>query len=237
MKPTILALLLSLSLVSAAPYPLIHTSTLNCRTKPSTSSKAIKTYSKSSDLKLTCQTYGEPINGNNIWDKTTDGCYVSDYYVKTGDSGFVTSKCPGTTTPPTTKVPGPMLNDYIYKGACSGPADKWNFFRCQCVSFVAQRINQRLGIKFTNRYKGKVWGYANQWDEAARASGVSINNTPKPGCVAQTNRGKWGHVAWVVKVQGNSVVVEEYNWNTKLGYGTRTVDKGTFQYIHLTKDT
>ena len=82
-----------------------------------------------------------------------------------------------------------------------------------------------------------MWGYANQWDEAARASGVSINNTPKPGCVAQTNRGKWGHVAWVAKVQGNSVVVEEYNWNTKLGYGTRTVDKGTFQYIHLTKDT
>ncbi|KAF8536531.1 hypothetical protein BDD12DRAFT_889952 [Trichophaea hybrida] len=116
-------------------------------------------YDKSADLKLTCQTYGETINGNNIWDKTTDDCYVSNYYVKTGESNFVTSKCPGTTTSPTTsKVPGPMLDDYIYKGACSGPADKWNFFRCQCVSFVAQRVNERLGINFTNRYKGRCGG-------------------------------------------------------------------------------
>ncbi|KAJ1779561.1 hypothetical protein LPJ62_006267, partial [Coemansia sp. RSA 2167] len=32
------------------------------------------------------------VSGNNIWDKTSDGCYVSDYYVKTGVNGYVTTK-------------------------------------------------------------------------------------------------------------------------------------------------
>lgn len=129
-------------------------------------------------------------------------------------------------------IPGPMTNDYPYSGRCSG-VDPWNFYKCQCTSFVAWRINNRLGIKFTNQYKGKTWGNANQWDDAARASGVTINNTPVAGCVAQTDAGGYGHVAWVSKVSGNTVTVEEYNFNTNEAYHTRIVNKSEFRYIHL----
>ncbi|CCX17460.1 Similar to Staphylococcal secretory antigen ssaA; acc. no. Q5HLV2 [Pyronema omphalodes CBS 100304] len=221
-----------------APYPLVHTDTLNCRSSPSTSSSITKTYKKSDDIKITCQTYGDTIKGNNIWDKTPDGCYVSDYYVKTGKSGFVVGKCANAPAPkpPAGKVPGPRVDDYDYRGRCSG-VDPWLYYKCQCVSFVAQRINERLGIKFNNKYKGATWGYANQWDEAARRSGVLINKTPKPGAIAQTNAGSMGHVAWVSAVNGNKVTVEEYNYVHVKGYGVRTVDKGTFNYIHLTSST
>lgn len=102
---------------------------------------------------------------------------------------------------------------------------------------MAWRLNDVKKIKFTNWYKGQHWGNANLWDNAARASGVKINKTPKKGAVAQTDKSGsgLGHVAWVKSVSkdGKKVTVEEYNYK-KDKYGTRTVDKEAFQwYIHL----
>jgi surface antigen len=125
-----------------------------------------------------------------------------------------------------------MVNDYLYKGSCSG-TDPWNFFRCQCTSFVAQRVNKRLGIKFTNKYKGCAFGDAKQWYGAAKSCGVKVNSTPVPGAVAQYSGGKAGHVAWVHSVSGSHVTIEEYNWNHPKGYGTRTVPASSFNYIHF----
>lgn len=216
----------------AEAYPITGT-TVNCRAKPDTSSAIVKTFKKDQNISITCQTEGPSINGNSIWDKTTDGCYVADYYVKTGSSGYVKDKCPGTTPkPPTGSVPGPMTNDYPYKGKCGG-VDPWNYYKCQCTSFVAWRVNKRLGLKFHNQYKGAHWGNANSWDEAARKTKVRVDNKPVPGCIAQTSAGKWGHVAWVSKVSGNSVTIEEYNHVTREGYSTRTVPKNNFVYIHV----
>ncbi|KAK5993059.1 hypothetical protein PT974_06487 [Cladobotryum mycophilum] len=216
-------------------YP-ITGETVNCRSGPGTSFDVKKSYKKDQDISVTCQTEGTSVNGNSIWDKTPDGCYVADYYVKTGSSGYVKEKCSGAPAPPSSgggAIPGPATNDYPYKGKCGG-VDPWNYYKCQCTSFVAWRINERLNIKFTNQYKGTNWGNANTWDEAARKTGVKINSTPVPGSIAQSNAGSAGHVAWVTKVSGDSVTVEEYNYATKEGYGTRTVSKGTFSnYIHV----
>jgi uncharacterized protein YraI len=77
-------------LVSAYP---ISGSEVHCRSGPSTSYKVVTTYKKGHDVKVTCQTAGETIDGDNLWDKTSDGCYVADYYVKTGTTGMVTGAC------------------------------------------------------------------------------------------------------------------------------------------------
>ncbi|GAB5585176.1 hypothetical protein Unana1_00076 [Umbelopsis nana] len=132
----------------ASAYPITHTTSLHCRASPSASATL---------------------------DKTQDGCYVADYYVKTGASGFVTKSCSSGGSGGGS-IPGPEVDDYIYKGSCSG-TDPWNFYRCQCTSFVAQRINKRLGISFTNRYKGCAFGNANQWYGAAKSCGVNVNST------------------------------------------------------------
>lgn len=130
-------------------------------------------------------------------------------------------------------------DDYPYKNSCNtkNDVDPWNFYKCECTSFVAWRINEVLNIKFTNWYKGQHWGNAELWDNAAKALGVKINKTPKKNAVAQTDKSGSGigHVAWVKSVSkdGKKVTVEEYNYK-KDKYGTRTVNKGDFQnYIHL----
>jgi len=130
-------------------------------------------------------------------------------------------------------------DDYPYKKSCkdADEVDKWNFYKCDCTSFVAWRLNDVKKIEFTNKYKGQHWGNAGIWDDAARDSKVKINKTPKKGAVAQTDKSRSGkgHVAWVKSVSkdGNKVTVEEYNYR-KDKYGTRTVAKEDFQwYIHL----
>ena len=91
MKFAILAAVASF-LAPASAYA-ITGDNVNCRSGPGTSYAVKKVYKKGTDVKISCQTTGTNINGNNLWDKTSDGCYVSDYYVKTGSNGYVTSKC------------------------------------------------------------------------------------------------------------------------------------------------
>ncbi|KAK4152254.1 hypothetical protein C8A00DRAFT_35050 [Chaetomidium leptoderma] len=92
MQLTSLVLTLASAVSLVAAYP-ITADDVNCRSGPGTSYKSVKTYAKGADVKLSCQVYGDDIFGNAIWDKTSDGCYVSDYYVKTGSNGLVTKEC------------------------------------------------------------------------------------------------------------------------------------------------
>ncbi|WP_051450547.1 NlpC/P60 family protein [Actinospica robiniae] len=62
---------------------------LDGRSTKSLSAAAVKTYPSGSTIDITCQAYGQYAYGSYIWDKTTDGLWVTDYYVKTGSSGFI----------------------------------------------------------------------------------------------------------------------------------------------------
>jgi len=93
MQLTSLVLTLAAAVSTVAAYP-ISGDDVNCRSGPGTSYKVIKTYKKAAAVTLSCQTYGETISGNSIWDKTQDNCYVSDYYVKTGSNSMVVKECP-----------------------------------------------------------------------------------------------------------------------------------------------
>jgi SH3 domain protein len=92
MKLTSIFLTLAAAVSMVTAYPITGEG-VNCRSGPGTSYKVIKSYKKGTDVKISCQIKGESINGNNLWDKTQDGCYVSDYYVKTGSNSMVTKQC------------------------------------------------------------------------------------------------------------------------------------------------
>ncbi|KAJ2058218.1 hypothetical protein GGI17_005175 [Coemansia sp. S146] len=203
----------------------------NCRSEASTTSTVVKQYHTGDCIDIKCQVSGQRVFDYAIWDKTQDNCYITDYYVDTGvGSNYVTKNClyQGPS-------PGPLIDDYRYKGQCD-QVDPWNFYICQCVSFVAQRINERQGIYFTNRYKGFEWGNANTWPAAARNSpNVTIDTVPRKGCIAQHSRSALGHVAWVNRVnkRAKTVVIEQYNV-VKHQYSTEVVAWDAFDYyIHL----
>jgi hypothetical protein len=78
---------------AASAYP-IDGQGVRCHSGPGTEYSVVKSYNKGDDVTLTCQAAGPSVNGDSLWDLTTDGCYVTDYYVKTGTSGYVTKQCP-----------------------------------------------------------------------------------------------------------------------------------------------
>lgn len=71
---------------------------------------------------------------------------------------------------------------------------------------------------------GSTWGNANNWANAAAASGRTVNNTPAAGSIMQSTAGAYGHVAYVEGVNGDgSVTVSEMNY----GYGPGVVTSRT----------
>lgn len=123
-----------------------------------------------------------------------------------------------------------------YKNAAlDSIVDEWNFYNRECTSFVAWCLNSRNNVKFTNQYKGASrWGDAKDWGTVAKSKGVPVNKTPAVGAVAWWTKGTYGHVAWVSKVSGSNVTIEEYNWGTAGKYGTRTIAASDPSgYIHI----
>ena len=117
--------------------------------------------------------------------------------------------------------------------ALDAVVDRWNFRNRECTSFVAWCLNSRNGVEFTNQYGGvSRWGDAKNWGPTAESLGILVDDNPKPGAVAWTNSGYYGHVAWVASVAGNDVSIEEYNYLSPV-YNERTVAKSEFRYIHI----
>lgn len=82
---------------SAASFP-IKADGVRCRTGPGTSYDVKKTYNTGDSVSVSCYKTGTSVEGNVYWDKTSDGCYVSNYYVKTGSATPVVPKCDSTST-------------------------------------------------------------------------------------------------------------------------------------------
>ncbi len=64
-------------------YKVTSGTALNARSGPSTSYPVAKTHAPGSALTIACQTPGQKIGTTSVWDKLTDGTYVTDYYVST----------------------------------------------------------------------------------------------------------------------------------------------------------
>ncbi|WP_373729802.1 RICIN domain-containing protein [Bacteroides heparinolyticus] len=113
-------------------------------------------------------------------------------------------------------------------------ADKWNFCARNCTSFAAWCLNSRNGVKFHNYFGGVHWGHAKNWKYAAQKLGYGVDKNPRVGDIAYWGAGKYGHVAYVTAVNGDSVTVEEYNFKVTGGYGTRTLNKSAFDaFLHI----
>nr|WJZ50382.1 GH24 muramidase [Mortierella sp. ZY002] len=93
MKFTLALAALAASIPATLAYPITGADALHCRSGPGTSYPIQKTLRPPQDIKIQCQEPGTVVNGVSLWDKTQFGCYVSDYYVKTGTGNYVAPRC------------------------------------------------------------------------------------------------------------------------------------------------
>ncbi|WP_176560183.1 CHAP domain-containing protein [Brevibacillus dissolubilis] len=133
------------------------------------------------------------------------------------------------------------IDDYPYKYDSWTVADPWLFYKRECVSFVAWRMNNDNKVNFHNYMTGPNglqghWGNANQWDDNARNIGYAVNKTPAVGAIAQWNSGGYGHVAYVQSVSADrsTITIEEYNYNYNHNYNRRTIYTSSVEnFIHV----
>lgn len=149
------ALVVTAVLPSVWAYP-ISADGVNCRTGPGTIDTIVTAYAKGTDVKLTCQTHGETISGTSIWDRTTDNCYVSDYFVRTGSDNMVVEECEGGSNPPDdgSNYDGPISRDEIlqranywisqgvpYSMSATYPDVLGRAYRTDCSGFVSMALH------------------------------------------------------------------------------------------------
>ncbi|SEP47810.1 CHAP domain-containing protein [Amycolatopsis saalfeldensis] len=166
---------------------------------------------------VVCTVRAEPVDGNDSWARLSTGGWApaAQFGAATG-----VPECDGTGA-------YPAGDDYPYRTDRTDNVDRWAFYRGQCTSFVAWRLEQTLGYFHNFQWHNGIpghWGNAVDWDDNARKLGYRVDRVPVPGAVAQWES---GHVAYISAVQGKTVTVEEYNWVTPLAYDIRvtTMDR------------
>lgn len=86
--------------------------------------------------------------------------------------------------------------------------DSWGMYNRECVSYTAWKVAES-GRRMP--YWGG-YGNANQWDENAINAGIPVDTNPRPGDVAVSNRGYYGHVMYVESVNANGTInISQYN--------------------------
>lgn len=63
------------------------------------------------------------------------------------------------------------------------------------------------------------WGNANTWDNYASGAGWTVSSAPRVGAIAQTDRGYWGHVAYVEAVSPDGKMMKFSDMNGLAGWG------------------
>jgi surface antigen len=119
------------------------------------------------------------------------------------------------------------------------PLDQSSLWQNQCTAFAAWRVqlNHPEAVGFWNYTAGQLphakrWATAAQAFEAYAHKGVSVSSTPRVGDIAQWSYEPYGHVAFVVAVDGANIYLEEYNYTNPSSYDTRVVTAGS-NYIHF----
>lgn len=88
--------------------------------------------------------------------------------------------------------------------------DSWGMYNRECVSYTAWKVAES-GRRMP--YWGGA-GNANQWDDNARNAGIPVDTNPRPGDIAVSNAGYYGHVMYVESVNGNGTInISQYNYN------------------------
>lgn len=86
-----------------------------------------------------------------------------------------------------------------------GP-DPWGYCTRQCVSYAA------WAVAASGREAPYGYGNAKDWVGAAASAGVPVYTShPRPGDVAISTAGTWGHAMYVEGVNGDQIYVSEYN--------------------------
>jgi surface antigen len=107
--------------------------------------------------------------------------------------------------------------------------DNWGMYNRECVSYTAFKV-------WSSGRNMPYWGgrgNANQWPSSARADGIPVDGNPHEGDVAISLAGPYGHAMYVEAVNGNTILVSQYNFANNGEYSTMSISASGLYFIHF----
>ncbi len=78
------------------------------------------------------------------------------------------------------------------------------------------------------------YGDAKNWDDKARSQNIPVDGNPRPGDIAVSNNGTWGHVMYVESVNDNGTInISQYNVSLNGSYSEATISAAGLSFIHF----
>jgi peptidoglycan DL-endopeptidase CwlO len=109
-------------------------------------------------------------------------------------------------------------------------ADPWGMYQRQCVSYTAWKV--AASGKHMPYWGGS--GNANEWPGNAQAAGIPTGSQPRPGAVAVSMAGTYGHTMYVERINGNGTIrVSQYNAGWDGRYSEADVSPGGLVFIYF----
>lgn len=108
--------------------------------------------------------------------------------------------------------------------------DSWGMYNRECVSYAAWAASVRFG-HYVPYWGGR--GNAKQWPGNARATGISVDNSPRVGDVAIYMGGTYGHAMIVESISGSTVRVSSFNGDFTGHYSVDDWSISSLQFIHF----
>lgn len=105
----------------------------------------------------------------------------------------------------------------------NGWFDRYGFITEQCTSFAAWRVYKYVA-KDPPGFTALNYWHAYHWDTEAAIYGW-VSQTPAVGAIAQWEHDPYGHVAWVAGIDGDYLIIEEYNYLHEDAYSRRRIHK------------
>lgn len=108
--------------------------------------------------------------------------------------------------------------------------DNWGMYNRQCVSYTAFKVA-------SSGRNMPYWGgrgNANLWDDNAIAAGIPVDRNPRPGDVAISNSGYYGHAMYVEYVyEDGRILISQYNAGWDGRYSEAVIWPGNLVFIHF----
>lgn len=147
------------AMVASPAYRFRTTTELNVRTRATTKSAVVRTLDEGDPVDVLCQSTGVNVLGDSVWDKLSDGHWVSDKYVTTPSESGYSRPIPPCTFPYQTWVdPLRLFSSTSRSSAVQGTRTEGTLVHVVCQT------------------RGQLWGNTRVWDRLASGEWVSNYN-------------------------------------------------------------
>jgi uncharacterized protein YraI len=201
---------------------------LRARSAPNTSSGVIRTLPEGAAIDITCQTNGETIRGSAIWDKLSDGSYISDFYTTTPVYAAYSPGIPvcGSSTTPTTPKPP------------STPKPKTR--EEKAVAWAKTQSGATKYIGYCDRFVAEAYGkpHSGYWTAGAHLAAMAKRNemhyrdwNPPAGAFVfffPGPKNAWGGHVMISTGDGKAISSEHWVSGKRLGVGSVSIRTTSF---------